>query len=149
MGDWYSDWSHKVEDALRQVQQSNDLPKAVISGSDGAAWVWMWRWDDHERVGELRVRARPDELEEGAEFEVVSSAWLEHDRETSLSRLVWAGYLPYYDERWSGLGTMLGEHVREAATGMPRMLNQLSILRSRREQALSIFPQRGPERPAQ
>lgn len=118
MGDWASDWSHKVDRAIEQVEKTGNLPR-VSAGSDGAAWVWIWRWGQNGSTAELRVRAQPDPLDEGAQFEVLSTAWLEDQRSTGLSRVLWAGYLPYYDERWGSLASELSRVVHDGGFFSP------------------------------
>ena len=142
-----SDWPSIFASVVRNAASKSGLSERV-GAFDGGGWIWIWRYapklQDAGRVGEARIRACPDSLNEGLQVEVSAAAWLEDQREVAASRVIAGQFVRYddLDSKSEVLTENLAASLAEAWAASQAFTHKLSELRLSRAELVEDLKRR-------
>jgi hypothetical protein len=143
-------WLTDLDEDLQTVFRNAGAPLLEKQAFAGDAWVWSGREyleqptdEDSGCAAEVQFRARPDQLHDGPQVELLAAAWGVKKRRVSWSRTCWARYVDPSELHNDGLLKELTEVLLQAWVDAQMAGKNLTSLPDPRDQAIQMLNEKG------
>ena len=143
-------WLTELDEDLRVIFQTAGVPLLEKQDFDGDGWVWAGREYLEQptdggtaRVAEVQFRARPDQLQEGPQAELLAAAWGLPGRRGGWSRRCWARYVEPSELHNNQLIEELTGALQQAWQAAREAAERLASFTDHRDEAIGLLNERG------